>query len=83
MTPLSVERIAISVAAGCSVVLSLVNDATSVPSGSTTTWLLMVCRRRPGSKIARGDSQVAPESVVRLNTVGPKLPSRRSQIAYA
>ena len=83
VVPRSVERIAISTAEGSNVMSRRVNEATSVPSGSTTIWLLIVCRSTPGSNTVRGGSQLAPPSVVRANTVGPRLPSRRSQIAYA
>src|SRR5215204_3557593 len=50
----------------------LLNPLTSVPLGSTTIWLPIVCVREAlGAKIGCAVSQLSPASVERANHVGP------------
>src|SRR6266540_2255189 len=49
VTPLSDERITYNTAFAAPIVFRRVKNSTSVPSGNTTIWLLIVCVPAPGS----------------------------------
>src|SRR6478752_6121781 len=48
------------------------NPLINVPSGSTSTWLPIVCCNRPGWKIDLAGPQVSPPSVDRANHASEK-----------